>query len=368
MAALARLQSSSCANPVLDLFTAVSGLLTDVYSIQYQIFDKSSGTSVQIFPPTPGDKALVDVADDCPTGDHLDTGHYVARWDVPGNENLGAHQIQWFFQLTSSSPVQTYIEEFEILAEVVGSADGPDSSYAFVQDFRDEGLTNTDLYSDAYLQQRITLASRMIERATKRFFYPKSMAIKVNGSGGPKILLSDPIIAVSEVLFDVTPWEPSATLIEPDLLRIYNRHLTQQLTSPDDRNNPKIELFNPAMMLRHYGSVRSSYSSLVFPPGQQNVSVTGVFGYTEFDGSSTGKTPDLIRHACKLLVFREIDRMSKTAARFDRHVRQRLTSERTRDQAYTLEPLGSAKGFFTGDPEIDNILAIFLRPPAFGAA
>lgn len=366
MAALARLQTADCSLPTLDVYTQVNGLLTNVYALSYQIWDKSTGTPVQVFPATSGNKMAVDIANDCPTGGRLSTGHYVATWTVPAGENIGTHQIRWYIQLSPSVAEQIYIEEFEVLPDI--SASGEDPGYVTVADMRDEGVPTS--ISDALLARRINLASRFVEQATKRFFTPREMTIKVDGTGGAKILLSDPIIAIEEVLFDTTPWAPSATQIEMDLLRVYNRHLSQNLQSPDDRNNPKIELFHPSEMLTHYGSSMRSWSRLVFPEGQQNVTITGVFGYTDYDGANVqGKTPELIKHATKLIVIRELDRMTQIGARFDAQNRHRLTSERTRDQAYTLEALGNLRGYsFTGDPQIDNILANYLRPPALGAA
>lgn len=368
MSALARLQTADGANPVLDLYTSVNGVLSDIYAVSFQIFDVTSGTPVQVFPAVVDDREALNVIDTYPTGDRLSVGRYAATWTVPGAEPIGTHRIKWFFQLTSSTPEQTFIEEFEVLPEVLATPYSTAENYVTLAEMRDEGLT-VSLASDELLARRIVLASRFVEAATKRFFYPKAMTIKVDGRGGPKILLSDPIIAISEVLFDTTPWAPSATQVDLDLVRVYNRHISQGLVSPDDRNNPKIELFSPAEMLAHYGSSRS-WSRLVFPRGQQNVTITGVFGYTDPDPSllTQGSTPELIKHVTKLIVMRELDKMSRVANRFDRHQRYRLTSERTRDQAYTLDPLGTAKGYFTGDPEIDNLLALFLRPPALGAA
>ncbi|TBR17486.1 MAG: hypothetical protein EPO57_09150 [Chitinophagaceae bacterium] len=66
--------------------------------------------------------------------------------------------------------------------------------------------------------------------------------------------------------------------------------------------------------------------------------------------------------------MRELYKMADVGRRNDAMNRNRLTSERTRDQAYTLEGLGTLRGaFLTGDPEIDHILASFMRPPALGA-
>lgn len=365
MAAIARSQSSSCSNPVLDVFTSVSGVLTNVYSLQYQIFDKTTGSAVQVYPITPGQKATVVVGTDCPTGDRLGTGHYVARWDVPANENIGTHETKWYIKLTSGSSEQTYLEEFEVLAEVVAAGD-PNAGYAFVQDLRDEGLTNTTTYPDAWVQAKIMSASRFIDMATRRFFYPKELTLRLDGRGGPMLLLSDPIIAIEYVKQEIAPfYDGDFSLLEGDSYRVYNRHLTQQLNEPDDRANPKIELFNPGYLrLRGAGG----YAPLVFPRGQQNVEIKGWFGYTDYDGTSKGKTPEMIRFVCKLLVLRDVDKLTQ---RSDARIRSRIISESTRDQSYTLEGLGALKlvgAGFTGDPEIDNILSYFTRPPAMGAA
>ena len=101
--------------------------------------------------------------------------------------------------------------------------------------------------------------------------------------------------------------------------------------------------------------------------GVQNVVINGLFGYTDPDGSPTGRTPELIRHVTKLLVLREIPTMTDTSQREDRQKRWRIVSERTRDQGYNLDPL-HAHGGFTGDPAIDAILAAYERAPQLGAA
>lgn len=339
---------------MLDLFTQVSGTLVNVYSATFQIFDKTSGSEVQVFPETPGDRAIVEVADDCPIGDRLSTGRYVARWTVPADENVGAHVIRWFIQLGPASPEQTYSEEFEVLAEVVGFGEWPLSNYCTVDDLRAEGYTSGQ-YSDQTLQMKIAMASRMIEASTRRFFFPKPMTIRVDGRGGPTILLNDPIISIEYVSDELSAYYSEYQRYEQREYRVYNRHITQNLTEPDDRNNPKIELVN-AWYRGH---------RLVFTRGQQNVEIKGYFGYTDYDGSARGKTPDLIRHACKLLVRRMLAPLSANAPD-----PTRITSERTRDQSVNYAQLSPTQrgALLSGDPEIDTILAYFQRPPALGAA
>lgn len=357
MPALARNQASGCANPALDLFTQVNGVLIDVAVLEFQIFDVSDPgkqqNPVQVYPATVGARATVDVGSLCPAGDKLSTGHFVARWTPPVNEAIGTHEIRWFFRLTPMSPEQTFREEFEVLVEVAGfSATG----YAFVSDMRAEGVPVMDA-SDARLQVLIALASRYIERMTGRFFEPRPQTLTLDGRGGRTLLFGQPIIGIESVRIDSSPFSPADLPIDRSLLRVYNRHLTQGLLLPDDRDNPKLELFH----------VDDEARAFVWPKGQQNVTVTGVFGYTEPDGSPTGRTPELIRHATKLLVMRELPLLGNVDQREDAQRRFRLTSERTRDQSYTLEAL-RLHGAFTGDPEIDNILAAYQRPPDLGAA
>jgi hypothetical protein len=368
MPALAREQTSNCTNPVLDVFTSVSGVLTDVSSLQYQIFDVSDPakqvTPVQVYPATPGDRATVNVGVLCPDpgAGKLSTGRYVATWTPSAIEPLGTHRLRWFFKLLPTSPEQTFAEEFEVLP---GAAATGDDGYCTVSDLRDEGVPAS--FDDTYLYRRIQLASRMIDRATGRFFSPRPLTLKLDGRGGRMLLLDVPIIGVSTVEFETSPFQPSSLAIEPDLLRIYNRHLSQGLTQPDDRNNPKIELYHASDDITNASPY--VFTRLIFPLGQQNITVNGVFGYTDYDGANPqGITPPLIRRCAQLMVVRDLYRLMD-GRRTDALFRNRLTSERTRDQAYTLEGLGSLRGaLLTGDAEIDTILASYMRPPSLGSA
>ncbi|MGH7856740.1 MAG: hypothetical protein ACREQY_05360, partial [Candidatus Binatia bacterium] len=208
MSALARGQASSCANPVLDLFTQVNGILVDVAVLEFQIFDVSDPgkqqNPVQVHPATPGARAPVDVATLCPVGDKLSTGHFVARWTPPVDEALGTHEIRWFFRLALASPEQSFREEFEVLVEVAGFSG---TGYAFVSDLRAEGVTPADA-SDARLQQLIALASRYVERITARFFEPRVQQVTLDGTGGRTLPLGHPIIGVEGVFIDSSPFTP----------------------------------------------------------------------------------------------------------------------------------------------------------------
>jgi hypothetical protein len=369
MPAIARGQASDGANPVLELFTPVRGVLTDAVEVAFQIFDVSDddkrASPVQVF-PEPGARASVNTVEAGPAGDKLGLGHVVARWSVTADEAIGAHEVHWFVRSAPGASEQLVTMDFDVLAAGAGSHR---SGYALVSDLRAEGVSAAEA-SDARLARLIRLASQYVDRMTGRFFEPRSMTLTLDGSGGRILLLGHPIIAIRDVTLQVAmPVEAGELPVTPSFFRIYNRHLTQGLLEPDDRENPRLEFFHESDLLGVHSTPAASLGlgSLVWLRGVQNVVVTGLFGFTDPDGSAVGRTPDLIRHVTKLLVLREIPAMTDTAQREDRQQRWRIVSERTRDQAYNLDPL-RAQGGFTSDPEIDSIIASYQRPPQLGAA
>jgi hypothetical protein len=370
MAVIARGQRSDGNSPVLDLFTATGGAQADVATLAFQIFDISDDTKranpVQVFPATAGARAPVNTTALWPAGDKLGTGHYVAQWTPPGTEAVGRHEIRWFFHVTTGAPEQSAREEFDVLPEGAASSPG---GYALVSDLRDEGVTTTEA-TDARLARLILLASQYVDRVTGRFFEPRPMTLTVDGSGDRAQLVGHPIIAVNQAqMFVGTFSEFSVLPVDPAMYRVYNRHLSQGLLDPDDREDPKLEFLHWSDLLGAHTTPAGylGLGSLVWLPGVQNVIIDGLFGYTDPDGTAIGSTPDLIRHVTKLLVLRESPKMTDLTRREQRQNRWRLTSEHTRDQGYNLGPL-QLNGPYTGDPEIDNILVAYQRPPQFGGA
>jgi hypothetical protein len=368
--AIARDQPSDGTNPVLELFTPTSGVLADAATVAFQVFDLSDDTKraspVQVFPDSAGTRATVNVTDLWPTGDKLGPGHVVARWTPRADEPLGLHELRWFVQMAPSAAEQIVTVEFDVLAAGAGSYR---SGYALVSDLRAEGVTEADA-TDVRLARLLRLASQYVDRMTGRFFEPRALTLAVDGSGGRAQLLGHPIICVREVkLIVALAAELGELPVTPSSFRVYNRHLIQGLTDPDDRENPRLEFFHESDLLGVQATPAASLGlgSLVWTRGAQNVVIDGLFGYTDPDGSAIGRTPELIRHVTKLLALREIPTLTDAARREDRQKRWRLVSERTRDQGYNLEPL-RAQGVFTGDPEIDAILVAYQRPPQLGAA
>lgn len=342
MASLARGEASNCSNPELDLYTKVNGTLVSVYLVEFEIYDLTGMTPVKVFPVS-GRQALT--MSPCPTGHAIDTGRYVAEYTPPLTAVIGTHEIRWYFRLLNTSPETTHREEFEVLAEVVGdSGDG----YCTVLDMRNEGVT-VEQADDGELQAAIIRASKEIDSITGQWFKPKNMIMKLDGRGGNSVHLNVPIIAVNSVkLVSGT----SGELSDAPPFVVYNRHIGG-MTSPDDRSNPKIELLRINRKVAKNG----------WPRGTQNIVIDGTFGYTDPDGSPTGKTPDLICHACKLLTLKYLTPITDSSYG-DASITNRIIEEKTRDQSYKLTSTRarSEVGWYTGDPQIDKILAMYLRP------
>lgn len=371
MIAIAKGETVGPGNALLIFYSTARGRMFSPASLAYRIFDVSTdakrATPLQVFPATAGTFSTVDLS-----AAKIGVGRYAATWTAPdGSEAaLGRYEIEWFYALQNPVTGHAYApattrKAFEVLSAAGASNRGP--QYAFVTDIRTEGLCSVDALSDAALQMKITLASRMIERVTGRFFEPRRSELSFSGPSQRKLFLGHPIIGLEGIAFGDPPDTVEELDVELDDLRVFNRHLSQNMTDPDDREDPRIEFAyaSSGAGLRFTPYDRAA-SSVLFPLGVQNVQVHGVFGYTDPDGSPWGETPLLIQHVTKLIVAREIPKLSDADKREDTQQRWRVTQDRARDVSVDLEaPRKWGKWF--GDPEIDSILCSFVRPPAMGA-
>lgn len=354
MPALGPNETSDCTNPVLDLFTQIGQSLTDMSVVEFQIFEKVTNPAapIQVFPGA-GRQAL-NVVDLCPTGDKFSTGRYVAEYTVPPASLIGTHEIRWFFKHQTTSVEQLFIEEFEVLAVALPAG----ASYCTVQDLRDEGVPDTgpSAVTDDRLTKLILQASRQVDKFTNRFFNPRTLSFTLDGRGKPSIHLDQPIISVTRV-------EIEDSGIDLGSIVTYNRHITQSLLEPDDRENPRIEIVQPLS-----DELLFKIGLKVFPRGQLNVRIEGIFGYTDPDGSAVGATPFDICEAVKLIVIRNLPLKfggdaQEAANEF------RITELRTRDQSIKYaNPFSTGAGYqgpgpFFGDMAIDRLLLAYKAPP-----
>ena len=179
--------------------------------------------------------------------------------------------------------------------------------YASVADLRDEGVSVAQA-SDNRLLALIDEAGRAIDSFTGWFFEPRTLTLRIDGRGTPSVEPAVPPIALSQL------------------------------------------------------AVGGSELSLA----AGDLVVVGVWGYTEDDGTPQGRTPLEIRRACMLLALRWLSPLAEDDS--EARNRWRILEERTRDQSYKLDRVVGAGSVFTGDPDIDGIVARYRRPPGLGAA
>jgi len=361
MTALAEGQASSCTLPVLQLFAVDpdnDGFISDIDSGTYRILD-ADGTEIV--------GATAFDTDDCPSGDRLGVGRYVIPLTVPATPKLGTWTVELAYKHTAAGTDRTQTLTFEVLGSV---ADPMARTYTTVSAMRDAGVSAASIKAGP-LRDLIVLASAYVEHYTGRFFVPVPKTILADGNGARGIQLNEAIVAMGQVRILLSSITPSDSAIDPASIRVYNRHLLQGLTDPDDRDNPRVEFFFHENSATALVSASTPLHSFHWMRGRQNISFEGVFGYTDPDGTPLGKTPTLIEHATKLLVMRNAPGLTDADARQDAQNAWRLTELRTRDQTVKYGFDANSPrivGSLTGDPEIDSILARYARPIQIGSA
>lgn len=240
-------------------------------------------------------------------------------------------------------------------------------AYVTADELLEAGLPDT--LTTIQLEAIARRASVQIEAYTRRWFYPREMTLLLDGTGGDILQVGPPIIAVFEVrlLAPALVTVGDNTLVEATSVRVYNRHLTQGLNDPDDRNNPKIQYLQSNAGTRRSPNI---WPSGYFPYGVQNVQVHGLFGYTELDDPATlwtdgitpvGVTPEIIKLACTMLAARDTRAIGDVSGRVSDALTGYVNRERTRDQeiAYSTPNKSSiitnAAGI-QGNPDIQALL------------
>jgi hypothetical protein len=210
--------------------------------------------------------------------------------------------------------------------------------YASLAKMRSEGVTPA-MASDERLTALLTEASAFVDHVTGWFFEPRTMALRMDGRGTPSVEPPFPPIRVDELLIGCV----AASLAEDDIVI---------------RGAPVLPGFDAPRFTLLRGCT--------FPKGSDNVVASGVWGYTEPDGTALGRTPVAIRRAAMLLVMRWLPLLGDAEAAAAKS-QWRILEERTRDQSYRLSPLSGVAVTFTSDPEIDLLLARYRKPIGLGA-
>ena len=336
-------------NPRLIWFVAdEDGYLVDPSSVSFQIWDDASGTPTKRIPapagqgqPTPPDFATLDLVTS-----KLGTGRYALPWTISGSEPVGYNRavVKW----TLDGVERTRTQVFEVLPAGMDLV----NSYCLLADLRAEGLSETEA-DNARVLRKIKEACSFIDQACERTFAPVFKTLVLDGGGVDTLFLDEPIIFVEDIV-DVGIGDPNlGSVIYTKLVYIRNRHITRGQLTPDDRDDPRIVLADD-----------------VFTDLPDSVELTGVFGYTNLDplAEPPGVTPQEIREVAMKIAFRNMPKLFQDGGeeRYERRNAHRVVSESTSGQSYSLSPASGGEFMWTGDPELDTVLARYRRPIAIG--
>jgi hypothetical protein len=240
--------------------------------------------------------------------------------------------------------------------------------YTTLEAIRAEGVLEADV-SDATVLASIDLADRYIEKVTGQWFSPRYCQFALDGKNETQLFVDAPIIAVLEM-------KSCDTTVSTDGIIINNRHLTAGMLTPDDRQNPSIRTdcgnsyLNPLQCL----------FSPSYYEGNQNVTVRGIFGYTDLTRGSIpgetsagsqvpldyGETPDLIEWCSKMITITKVypALSDKTVAinLMDRLKRQKTKHQEIEFNSASSSSESSSSATFAMSKAVDMILEGFTKP------
>jgi hypothetical protein len=311
----------------------------------------------------------------------------IPPFTIATGQSIGTWTIEVTFVATDTSgtayPSNTVSYEFRVLDEAHTFIE---NSYAQIQDLLDAGFpvgdpAPTGGYSYAQAVRALRLANRFIERVTQRVFYPFYAAHDLDGRGGSKLQFSHVVCGVTAVEYTNSSFNIIDRPAYENEIRVYNRHLRQQLSNPDDRDDPRLEFLTDRDW---YGDSNFSHGRLFaharFYESNQNVKVHGMWGYTNYDGDSPfGRTPEEITEVAMRYAARNIQSLWTQLGGPGNQVNSAgpVLEERTDMQTVVYSEAGieasasgatAYTGIWTGDPAIDNVLLQYKAPMKIGTA
>lgn len=390
---LVRTEANDSGNPRV-LFAWQPANVGDNAEVRGGYFQPITTLSFRILRPDGSELVAATVVDTALPANQLDRTDehgkgriYILPFAVDAAEPVGIYTAEVTFIVTpmGGSPLSSQVETFtfRVLDESQPFVDG---AYAQIQDMLDNGFPVGNLaptcggftFVDAV--RALRRATDYVEMITSRTFDARYLSLDEDGTGGPVIQTEKVIIGLTDTAFTFTTFTPADLPIEEGDLRVYNRHIRQNMTEPDDRQDPRVEFlrspvyrFPRAQLL---GEVDILSSFIGFTDSQQNVKFRGMFGYTDFDGSAFGKTPELIKEATLRLAARYIQPLWAQMGGAGSNMSKAgpVKMEKTEDQQVQYTDAGITGGNnafignFSGDPEIDQLLVLFMAPPKFGSA
>lgn len=225
-------------------------------------------------------------------------------------------------------------------------------AYATVEEVRAEGVAAT--HSDDRIQGSLDLWTQFIERVTRNFFEPRACTLDMDGNDSAVLFLPVPVITVSQLFVN----DDFTTVVSPTMYKIYNGREQPR----DDRWNPKIKLIRQGTI---YSPPRTRWGPN-FLKGVQNQRVIGTFGFTEADGT----TPLAIKRALLKLVVNDLRQQGSSglsgtvgSSRPAGNIMQEITDGHSiMYDTMRTKPIRSGYTSITGDPSIDQTLAMYRAP------
>lgn len=335
MAIIGRGQTSDVSAPILDVYLSIGDTLLDPVALDFKIEDISTDaareTPVQVY-PVAGYQAVDLVAD------RVSLGRFVAEWSVPNDNPVGTHRISWRATLVAGEDPAEWSEDFEVV-QLASIADAGPRGYTTVARMRAEGLP-VGRADDDRVADLIAEMSWQIDTVCGWWFEPRDRVLSLDGLGVRSLWLPAPIIRLDEVTVGGVRIDTSTGAV------VYGGCPT----------GPQKPL--PRLDRAPRGGC--------WPRGQRNITIRGVFGYTEDNGTAYGRTPFAIRRACEMMVLRGARPLDSDA---DERWRGRIVEQKTNRQMIKFSAVDPASAVvaWDDDPEISRLLGRYRRPPAIRA-
>jgi hypothetical protein len=358
MRGLTKGEQSSRTSPVLQLFVRQGEHLVDPVEGSYIIEDVKNPDADPISRVSTTALDLDLVADG---GHKLGTGRFVILTGDTSAWAYGTQRVTYRYKMEVGGKEYIQITYFEILSGTLFATGQGYIGYASTRDlYRDEFFA-IEAYPPEKLHSHIRRVSASLESLLMRFFEPRYVDQRIDGSGIGTLFLNEAIVAMDTVSAIQRNSDGTETLSAYDSagFTTFNRHM-DGLLNPDDRDNPKLSVALDEIS----GYVINGWC---WPTGRKNLSVKGVFGYLdpdpESDGILIGHTPDDFIQILGILIGRYIEdpTMSSPAT----WQPGKIKSYKTRDQQiqfYGASGNVNYSGGITGDATVDQLLLRFVKP------
>lgn len=275
--------------------------------------------------------------------ERVSLGLYQVSYTVPLLAVVGEYSLE-VQRLNGVTLLRKYRQEFEIITAYI--PDFEDNLHlCLVRDLRAEGVAITT--TDFKIARAITRGDTWLERYCARTFQPRFARFKLICRTAGVLKLPEPLCWLQSVE------SSSNELLLLSSMNLFSRYLRQLKGAPgageDDRDNSKI-VFSGFIQNEQYW-------------------VSGVWGYSQADGSEIGCVPEQIRLAAINLGLKYQTSLMGSGSGAIPGFTDRLISEKTATQSYNLSPLDSGSvSMIAGDSELYRLLKQYRRPPQMGWA